>query len=325
MRKVLGLFAGIIFVLMANTAVAENVKARLVLDNGPWGVHAWIIQGIKNGAFAERGLDIEYIGNGPGSVKSGMLISSGKAEIGFQDYSGVVLVNSKTDDPKLLTVFVVDDKAQDGVYSFKEKGIASFDDLDGKKLGGYATGVTTNVLPAITSAKWDMINIPFSGRVPALVSGEVDAVEGFLTTNILNFEKVGVTPDKLNILKLSDKFPMAVSRVITVNSDWAAANPEAVKALREVCRELVAEFIKNPKAGVDAIDGPFVSTDAKRAVELKRAIFANDELVNTPFVQKHGISNASALEPRLTEYTSLLVSKLGLPNRHPDNKYFDLD
>ena len=72
------------------------------------------------------------------------------------------------------------------------------------------------------------------------------------------------------------------------------------------------------------MEGPIVSTSKKVAIEVRRAQYGIDELVNTSFVQKNGISNPSAVSPRLSEYTNLLVEKLNLPIRHPDNKYFDL-
>ena len=92
-------------------AYAENTKARLIMDIGPLGVHSWILKGIEDGAFARRGIDLEFIGTGPGSVKTGLAITAGKAELGYQDFSGVVLINSKSDDPKVTAIFVVDDKA----------------------------------------------------------------------------------------------------------------------------------------------------------------------------------------------------------------------
>jgi hypothetical protein len=98
-----------------------------------------------------------------------------------------------------------------------------------------------------------------------------------------------------------------------------------VKVLREVSRELLNDFIKNPAASVSALEGPIVSTDKKVNTEIRRAQYGIDELVMTPFVQKNGISNPSAVGPRLSEYTNLLVEKLNLPTRHPDNKYFNLD
>jgi len=301
-----------------------STQAKLIIDTGPFGVHSWFLKGIQNGAFSKRGLDIEFVGKGPGSIKTGLAVATGRADIGYHDYSGVVLVNSKSDDPKVLAVFVVDDKSQNGVITLKSSGIKTFDDLNGRKLGSHPTSFTNKVLTTVTSAKWVNVPVHMPARVPALVSGHIDAITSFTTSVVFNLEKVGVGIDELNIIKLSDHYPMAVSRVITVNADWAAKNPQAVKVLREVSRQLLKDFIKNPSASVSALEGPVVSTSKKVDIEVRRAQYGIDELVNTPFVQKNGISNPSMVGPRLSEFTTILVEKLNLPTRHPDNKYFDL-
>ena len=128
------------------------------------------------------------------------------------------------------------------------------------------------------------------GRVPALVAGHIDAITSFTTSVVFNLEKAGIGVDELNIIKLSDHFPMAVSRVITVNADWAEKNPQAVKVLREVSRQLLNDFIKNPAASVSALEGPIASTSKKVDIEVRRAQYGIDELVNTPFVKKNGIT-----------------------------------
>jgi NitT/TauT family transport system substrate-binding protein len=318
------LICGVFTLLLCMSSVHASTQAKLIIDTGPFGVHSWFLKGIKDGAFSKRGLDIEFVGKGPGSVKTGLALATGRADIGYHDYSGVVLVNSKSIDPKILAILVVDDKAQNGVITLKSSGIKTFDDLNGRKLGSHPTSFTNKVLTTVTSARWINVPIHMSGRVPALVSGHIDAIASFTTSVIANLEKAGVGVDELNIIKLSDHFPMAVSRVITVNADWAEKNPQAVKVLREVSRQLLNDFIKNPAASVSALEGPIVSTSKKVDIEVRRAQYGIDELVNTPFVQKNGISNASAVGPRLSEFTTLLVEKLNLPIRHPDNKYFDL-
>ena len=318
------LIFGVFTLLLCMSSVHASTQAKLIIDTGPFGVHSWFLKGIKDGAFSKRGLDIEFVGKGPGSVKTGLAIATGRADIGYHDYSGVVLVNSKSINPKILAIFVVDDKAQNGVITLKSSGIKTFDDLNGRKLGSHPTSFTNKVLTTVTSARWINVPIHMSGRVPALVSGHIDAITGFTTSVVANLEKAGVGVDELNIIKLSDHFPMAVSRVITVNADWAEKNPQAVKVLREVSRQLLNDFIKNPAASVSTLEGPIVSTSKKVDIEVRRAQYGIDELINTPFVQKNGISNASAVGPRLSEFTTLLVEKLNLPTRHPDNKYFDL-
>ena len=318
------LICGVFTLLLCMSSVHASTQAKLIIDTGPFGVHSWFLKGIQNGAFSKRGLDIEFVGKGPGSIKTGLAVATGRADIGYHDYSGVVLVNSKSDDPKVLAVFVVDDKSQNGVITLKSSGIKTFDDLNGRKLGSHPTSFTNKVLTTVTSAKWVNVPVHMPARVPALVSGHIDAITSFTTSVVFNLEKVGVGIDELNIIKLSDHYPMAVSRVITVNADWAAKNPQAVKVLREVSRQLLKDFIKNPAASVSALEGPVVSTSKKVDIEVRRAQYGIDELVNTPFVQKNGISNPSMVGPRLSEFTTILVEKLNLPTRHPDNKYFDL-
>ena len=318
------LICGVFTLLLCMSSAHASTQAKLIIDTGPFGVHSWFLKGIQNGAFSKRGLDIEFVGKGPGSIKTGLAVATGRADIGYHDYSGVVLVNSKSDDPKVLAVFVVDDKSQNGVITLKSSGIKTFDDLNGRKLGSHPTSFTNKVLTTVTSAKWVNVPVHMPARVPALVSGHIDAITSFTTSVVFNLEKVGVGIDELNIIKLSDHYPMAVSRVITVNADWAAKNPQAVKVLREVSRQLLKDFIKNPAASVSALEGPVVSTSKKVDIEVRRAQYGIDELVNTPFVQKNGISNPSMVGPRLSEFTTLLVEKLNLPIRHPDNKYFDL-
>ena len=318
------LICGVFTLLLCMSSAHASTQAKLIIDTGPFGVHSWFLKGIQNGAFSKRGLDIEFVGKGPGSIKTGLAVATGRADIGYHDYSGVVLVNSKSDDPKVLAVFVVDDKSQNGVITLKSSGIKTFDDLDGRKLGSHPTSFTNRVLTTVTSASWINVPIHMPARVPALVAGHIDAITSFTTSVVFNLEKAGVGIDELNIIKLSDHYPMAVSRVITVNADWAAKNPQAVKVLREVSRQLLKDFIKNPAASVSALEGPVVSTSKKVDIEVRRAQYGIDELVNTPFVQKNGISNPSMVGPRLSEFTTILVEKLNLPTRHPDNKYFDL-
>lgn len=319
------LIYGVFTLLLCMSSVHASTPAKFIVDTGPFGVHSWFLKGIKDGAFSKRGLDIEFVGKGPGSYKAGLALATGRADIGYHDYSGVVLANSKSDDPKVLTIFVIDDKLQNAVFTLKSSGINTFDDLNGRKLGSHPTSFTNKALSTVTSARWVDVPVHMPARVPSLISGHVDAIGAFPTSVLFSLENAGVGINELNILKLSDYFPMAVSRVISVNADWASENPQAVKVLREVSRELLNDFIKNPAASVSALEGPIVSTDKKVNTEIRRAQYGIDELVMTPFVQKNGISNPSAVGPRLSEYTNLLVEKLNLPTRHPDNKYFNLD
>ena len=75
-----------------------------------------------------------------------------------------------------------------------------------------------------------------------------------------------------------------------------------------------------PKEMLPIVDKPLIQYAVEEAIEA-----GIEELILTDFVKVNGISNAKVLKTRLSQYNSMLVDKLELPNRHPDSKYFDLD
>ena len=131
---------------------------KLIIDTGPYGVHSWFMKGIKDGAFSKRGLDIEFVEKALAVLKVVNIFATGRADIGYHDYNSVVLVNSKSSDPKVLAVFVVDDLMQNTIITLKSSGIKTIDDLNGRKLGSHPTSFTNKILSTVTSVSW--IDVP---------------------------------------------------------------------------------------------------------------------------------------------------------------------
>ena len=312
-----------ITVMVSGPVFADStVPARFIFDIGPLGVHSWVLKGIKDGTFKRYGIDLEVVGTGPGSVKTGLAISAGKAEFGYQDMSGVLLVNGKIAIPKFKAIFVIDDKAQDGMFALKSSGIRTWADIDGKTTAGFITGTTRFLIPLVTKAKPIFINTTFSMRVPSLVTGATDLSDGFMSTMKFNLEAVGVT-DFIH-LAFSDVLPWTVSRVITVNSKWAKKHPQLVRNMREAIMELIIAHAKDPKPSVDAMSGVRVSNAKKRALEYRRAVWNVNNLQNTPNTLKNGYNNPTNLTPRLKKYVDTYTSALSLPYKHKYSDYFNL-
>lgn len=101
----------------------ELVPVNFLYDIGPMGNHYWVSRGVKEGVFKNAGFDVRIVGKGNGSVKTALALVADKADVGYQDFSGVVIVNSQFGIPKLKAVFVVDDKSQDGIYALSSSGI----------------------------------------------------------------------------------------------------------------------------------------------------------------------------------------------------------
>ncbi len=61
------LICGVFTLLLCMSSAHASTQAKLIIDTGPYGVHSWFLKGIKDDAFSKRGLDIEFVGKGPGS------------------------------------------------------------------------------------------------------------------------------------------------------------------------------------------------------------------------------------------------------------------
>jgi ABC-type nitrate/sulfonate/bicarbonate transport system substrate-binding protein len=301
----------------------ELVPVNFLYDVGPMGNHYWVSRGVKEGVFKNAGFDVRILGKGNGSVKTALALVADKADVGYQDFSGVVIVNSQFGIPKLKAVFVVDDKSQDGIYALPSSGIKTWEDLDGRKVGGMDTGVTRRTFPLVTDVKPNWVNVPIPLRVSTLLSGEIDAVDGFLTTNKFNLEKAGA--DNFVTLQMSEKMPFAISRVITVSNTWLKKFGDKLPQLRAAFEEALLNHIESPAATIAMMKGPLVSTGVGQEIELRRAVYNIEELILTDSVRVYGFNKAPNLTERLNKYIDVLSMGLELKNTHPYSTYYDFN
>lgn len=312
------LLMSIVSVLFISSASAETLtKARLVLDTGPYGLHSWLFQGIKDGTFKKYGLDVEYMGVGPGAVKVTMALNANAADIGIGDSAGVIIANSKIPAPKSKIIYVLDTRGQDGVVVLESSGITSVDELDGKTIGSLPTSTFRFQFPLLTKATPEYVNMPFPLRAPSLIAKKVDAVEGYLTSIPFSLQKAGI-PYRQFIV---DKEGKGISRSIIVSSDWANKNPEAVKNLRLAVDELVKKHIQDPVKSVGYLDNVL---PGNQSLEVSRAQFNIKTLILTDFAIQNGLNNEKALRPKITKYLNFLVENLKVPHVHQYDDYFDL-
>ena len=322
MKKILLSAAALLF-SFASASANDLIPVRFLYDIGPMGNHYWVTRGAEEGVFEKAGFKFEFLGKGPGSVKTGLALVADKADVGYQDFSGVVIVNSQFGIPKFKAFFVVDDKSQDGIYALPNSGIKTWEDLDGRKVGGMDTGVTRSTFPLVTDVKPNWVNVPIPLRVSTLLSGEIDAVDGFLTTNKFNLEKAGA--DNFVTLQMSEKMPFAISRVLTVSNTWLKKFGGKLPQLRAAFEEALLNHIESPAATIAMMGGPLVSTGVGQEIELRRAVYNTEELILTDSVRVYGFNKAPDLTERLNKYIDVLSIGLELKNTHPYSAYYDFN
>ena len=323
MKNLLRALCAIILLACSNANASELIPVRFLFDLGPMGNHSWILRGIEDGTFKKHGFKVEVLGEGTGSVRTGLALSANKADIGYQDFSGVVLVNGKQKVPGFKAIFVVDDKSQDGFFFLPESNVKTWADLKGKTIGGFPTSVTSKLVKLITDVEINYENLPYSLRATALASKKVDGIEGFLTTNKFNLKKVGV--NEFTTLMINDNLTYTVSRVITASNGWLTTYPGADVLFRQALLEALNNHIKDPALSIKSMRGPLVITPELRELELERAQYNIDKLIVTEFTTSWGINNAEKLAPRLNQYIDVMNEKIDIEYKHPYTEYYKLD
>ena len=301
---------------------SELIPVRWLFDLGPMGNHSWVVRAVDDGTFKKHGLDVNLIGIGPGSSKTSMALHAGKTDVGYHDFSGVVLVNSRNKVPGVKAIFVVDDTSQDVVFYRKDRGIKTLDDLDGKLVGAYATSTIRKVLPLVTNAKPKIISMNHGLTVPALVSGEVDAILAFTTTGIFNLKKTGF--EDFGYLPVSGALGFPVGRVITASYQWLEKYPGAEVKLRAALEEALKRHINDPVTSVSHLNNPLVSNSTGVNIEIERAQYNIKDLILTENVSTYGLNNNTQLSPRLNQYIDFLIDQLDLPHKHSYLDYYTL-
>ena len=166
------------------------------------------------------------------------------------------------------------DKPPFAVVGRKSLGVEAPGDLEGKKLGAPPPDGAWAQFPAFASANGlDMSKITvepvgFPTREPMLAEGAVDAVTGFSFSSYLNLVRLGVPEDDISTILMADYGLQLYGNAIIVNTDWAAENPDTLKAF------IAALIDRNPAADAE--------------LEKRRLQLALDANVMTEWVGENG-------------------------------------
>ncbi len=168
-------------------------------------------------------------------------------------------------------------------------------DLEGKVLGApppdgaYAQWPIFVAETGIDAAKVTIEPVGFPTREPSLAEGNVDAVTGFSFTSFLNTVRLGVPEDDVSVILMADHGVDLYGNVIIVNTDFAEANPDAVKDFLDAVAKGVLDTIADPEAAIESLTSRNPAMDA--ALELRRLELALDANIVTDWVKANGMGD----------------------------------
>jgi NitT/TauT family transport system substrate-binding protein len=323
MRRLMGFAMGL--ALSASSALAAT-DVKFTLDWKFEGPAAPFFIALDKGYFAEEGLNVT-IDTGAGSRESIPRVATGAYEFGFGDINALIKLLDEQPDLKAKAVLMAYERPPFAIIGRKSLGITEDPkSLEGKKLGAPPPDAAFGQWPAfaevagLDTSKITIENVGFPVREPMLAQGQVDAIFGFSFSSVLNLKAQGIADDEIVTILMAEKGLDLYGNVVMVNTDFAAANPEAVKGFVKALTKGYLDAIADPEAAIPYVMKRNEVLDA--AVETERLKMAVEQAIATPAVKANGFGGVDMA--KLTKSMDYLKTSMGVSANPPAaEKVFD--
>ena len=276
--------------LGATTAQAETAMP-FALDWKFEGPAAPFFAAIDNGNYAAAGLNVT-VEAGNGSLDAIPKVATGAFPVGAADINSLIKFLDQNPGAPVIAAMMLYDKPAFSIIGRKSLGIDGPKSLEGKVLGAPPPDGAWAQFPifgaenGLDVSKITVEPVGFPTREPMLAEGNVAAITGFSFTSYLNAARLGVPEDDLVTLLMADYGVKLYGNAIIVNTDFAAANPDAVKGFLAATAEGWRAAAADPAAVIPMLIERNPAADA--ALEQRRLELALEANVITDAVKANG-------------------------------------
>jgi NitT/TauT family transport system substrate-binding protein len=297
----LSLGASALVALRATPGRAEDDKTPTAIqfsfDRAIDAISAPFVLAATRGLYRAENLNVA-INIAAGSQDAISRVASGTSDMALADFNALVRYRGDSDAALVKAVFVLLNKAPYAIIARKSRGVVTPASLEGRSLGVADGDLAIRLWPALarkigvkpSAVKLEKISAAV--REPMLSAGQVDAVTGFSYLSAVNLRDRGVPADDLAVFRYADYGSAAYGLAVIVNSKFAAARPEAVRAFVRAVTAATQLAIRNP---AKAIDDVLTQMDnGTRELELTRLRIAISDNILTDDVRRDGIGGIDA-------------------------------
>jgi len=278
--------------LLAAVTAHAATDMPFALDWKFEGPSAPFFMAIDEGFFAEAELNVE-ITAGSGSLDAIPKVATGAFPIGFADINSLVRFLDQNPGAPVTAVMMVYDKPPFAIVGRKSLGVSEPADLEGRVLGAPPPDGAWAQFPifaAETGIDVDAITVEpvgFPTREPMLAEGNVAAVTGFSFSSFLNLVRLGVPEDDISTILMADHGVDLYGNAIIVNTEFAEANPDAVKGFLAAAAKGWVAAIGDPESATKSLMERNPAADAE--LEQRRLQLAIDANVVTDYTTANGM------------------------------------
>ena len=318
------LAGGIAMGAMVAPAAAQT-DIKFTLDWKFEGPAAGFFLAIDNGHFEAEGLNVT-IDSGNGSVEAIPRVATGAYQMGFGDINSLIKFLDEDPSQKIRAAMVVYERPPFSIIGRKSLGVTEDPkSVEGKKLGAPPPDGAFAQWPAFVQAagidesKVTIESVGFPVREPMLAQGQVDGIFGFAFSSVLNLKAQGVPADDISMILMAENGLDLYGNSILINTDFAEANPDAVKGFLKALAKGFADAVADPDAGVAAVMKRNEVLNAD--IERERLDMANALNIKTPYVVENGFGGID--EAKLAQSIEYLKVSMGLKGAVGPGDVFD--
>src|SRR6201996_2125275 len=183
------------------------------------------------GFYSDAGLDVS-ISPGKGSGKTAQLVADKATQIGFSD--GYAASSGIAQGLSIKTIGSVYRRNPSAIMTLEDSTIRSPKDLEGKTLAMVAGSGQSQQWPAfvnganLDASKITIVNLAPASLGPALISGKVDAIGGYVQSYVPIIEIEG--KKQVRPFWFADYGVSVVSNGIIVHNDFIKSDPDILHA-----------------------------------------------------------------------------------------------
>jgi NitT/TauT family transport system substrate-binding protein len=232
-------------------AIAQGTQIKMTLPWLPQGSQIFPFVARNRGYWKRRGLEVE-IARGFGSGAAIQTIAQGQCQTGIIAAPTVILSAAKGIETQVVGIAGYD--ATMGILTLDVSPVKTLKDLEGRKLG--STPASAEVpymdpflqLSGVDGTKVARVALQANVLESSLISGQVDAISAFGTSNMPNLLAQGI---KLRFFPLSNVGIRIYSNCLTTTPEYLKANRSVVEAWADGMNEALKFSLLHFEEAVD--------------------------------------------------------------------------
>jgi ABC-type nitrate/sulfonate/bicarbonate transport system substrate-binding protein len=260
--------------------------------------HAGYLVAQAKGFYAKAGLKVR-ITQGQGSVTTGTLVGTGKADFGIMG-AGEIL-SAVSDGLPLKAVFTQIRQSPTAiVYNPKKVVVTKLSDLYGHKLGIVFTSTVYKEWQSVAEnagidlSKIDVVNVG-ANIITAMLSGDVDAIVAYPYSQAVTLALDGLPVKSLMFSAAGE--PSIPNSSVVVNTGFASKNPALVKGFVQATKEGWEYTEAHPAEALQILAKDYPQLNPKASAQTLPLVLA---LMGTP--ADYGTYNTTAWGNELSLY-----------------------